>query len=187
MRDATKKDKATHFNYGAGHLRPNRAMNPGLVYDLTVNNYYDFLCTLGYNQRHITLFSQTDSPYHCPKHQRGLNRLLDFNYPSITIPHIPTSSPITITRRLKNVGSPGRYHALVRLPRHIFSASVKPRVLKFDHVGQEKSFKLTIRVLDANAVKGTYTFGELKWTDRVHYVRSPIAIASMSDISSYKN
>jgi hypothetical protein len=27
--------KATPFDYGAGHMRPKRAMDPGLVYDLT--------------------------------------------------------------------------------------------------------------------------------------------------------
>ena len=144
-----------------------------------MNDYYDFL---GYNQN-ITEFSETESSYHCPKHQQGLNNLLDFNYPSITIPNISPSSPITITHRLKNVGAPGRYTGRVRIPQRIFSASVNLRVLEFDHVGQEKSFNVTIKVLDADAVKDTYVFGELRWTDHVHYVRNPIAIASMSDIS----
>ncbi|WMV23772.1 hypothetical protein MTR67_017157 [Solanum verrucosum] len=179
MLDATEKDKATPFNYGAGHMRPNGAMDPGLVYDLTVNDYYDLL---GYNQN-ITEFSETESSYHCPKHQQGLNNLLDFNYPSITIPNVSPSSPNTITCRLKNVGAPGRYTGRVRLPHRIFSASVNPHILEFDHVGQEKSFNVTIKVLDADAVKDTYVFGELRWTDHVHHVRSSIAIASMSDIS----
>ncbi|KAH0681150.1 hypothetical protein KY284_022235 [Solanum tuberosum] len=179
MLDATEKDKATPFNYGAGHMRPNGAMDPGLVYDLTVNDYYDLL---GYNQN-ITEFSETESSYHCPKHQQGLNNLLDFNYPSITIPNVSPSSPITITCRLKNVGALGRYTGRVRLPHRIFSASVNPHILEFDHVGQEKSFNVTIKVLDADAVKDTYVFGELRWTDHVHHVRNSIAIASMSDIS----
>ncbi|KAH0692721.1 hypothetical protein KY290_020851 [Solanum tuberosum] len=157
MLAATEKDKATPFNYGAGHMHPNRAMDPGLVYDLTVNDYYDFL---GYNQN-MTEFSETESSYHCPKHQQGLNNLLDFNYPSITIPNISPSSPINITRRLKNVGASGRYTGRVRLPHRIFSASVNRRFLEFDHIGQEKSFNVTIKVLDAHAVKDTYVFGEL--------------------------
>ncbi|KAG5609270.1 hypothetical protein H5410_020551 [Solanum commersonii] len=85
--------------------------------------------------------------------------------------------------KLKNVGAPGRYTGRVRLPQRIFSASVNPRVLELDHIGQEKSFNVTIKVLDADAVNDTYVFGELRWTDHVHYVRSPITIASMSDIS----
>ncbi|CAN4106651.1 unnamed protein product [Withania somnifera] len=182
MRDATETDKATPFNYGAGHLHPNRAMNPGLVYDLTVNDYYNFLCILGYNQKNITKFSGTESPYHCPKKQQDLNHLLDFNNPAITIPNISPSSPITITRRLKNVGPPGTYTAHVHLPRRIISASVKPRLLEFDHIGQEKSFNLTIELKNANAVKDPYIFGGLRWTDGVHYVRSPITVASMSDM-----
>ncbi|XP_016491507.2 subtilisin-like protease SBT5.4 [Nicotiana tabacum] len=180
MRDETEKDKATQFNYGAGHMRPNRAMNPGLVYDLTVNDYLDFLCSLGYNQKNITKFSGTRSTYQCHK-KHGLN-LLDFNNPAITIPNISPSAPVTITRTLKNVGSPGVYAANVRLPRRMFSVSVEPSVLMFDHIGQEKSFKLTIEVKDAKAVKDGYVPGELLWTDRLHYVRSPIAVASLSDI-----
>ncbi|XP_059310384.1 subtilisin-like protease SBT5.4 [Lycium ferocissimum] len=184
MRDGTEKDKATQFNYGAGHMRPNRAMDPGLVYDLNVNDYLDFLCTLGYNQKNITKFSGTISPYHCHKKHHGHTNLLDFNNPAITIPNISHSGPVTVTRRLKNVGPPGLYNVHVRLPRRMFSVSVEPSVLKFDHVGQEKSFKLTIEVTDAKAVKHGYVFGELLWTDRVHYVRSPIAVSS---VSSHKN
>ncbi|MCD7452488.1 hypothetical protein HAX54_017027 [Datura stramonium] len=93
-------------------------MNPGLVYDLTVNDYYDFLCTISSDQKNITKFSGTGSPYHCPKkQQQGLNNLLNFNNPAITILNISPSAPVTVTRRLKNVCSPGLYTARVRLPR----------------------------------------------------------------------
>ncbi|WP_216668117.1 hypothetical protein, partial [Proteus mirabilis] len=47
------KEKATPFNYGNGHIRPNRAMDPGLVYDLTTKDYLNFLCSLGYNETQI--------------------------------------------------------------------------------------------------------------------------------------
>lgn len=35
---------ATPFAYDAGHVHPNLAADPGLVYELTVNDYLNFLC-----------------------------------------------------------------------------------------------------------------------------------------------
>ncbi|GAA0154269.1 serine protease [Lithospermum erythrorhizon] len=57
MIDATQ-EKARPFGYGAGHIRPNRAQDPGLVYDLTTDDYLNFLCSLGYNQTQIGAFSE---------------------------------------------------------------------------------------------------------------------------------
>ena len=53
--------KATPFSYGAGHVQPNRAMDPGLVYDTTIDDYLNFLCALGYNATQISVF--TEGPY----------------------------------------------------------------------------------------------------------------------------
>ncbi|KAI3803617.1 hypothetical protein L1987_31774 [Smallanthus sonchifolius] len=94
--------KATPLSYGAGHVQPNRAMDPGLVYDLTTTDYLDLLCTLGYTKSQIEKFSET--PYTCPSKNISL---IDFNYPSITVHNLNGS--ITVTRTVKNVGSPGTY------------------------------------------------------------------------------
>ncbi|XP_030972147.1 subtilisin-like protease SBT5.4 [Quercus lobata] len=159
--------KATPFNYGAGHIRPNRAMDPGLVYDLTVNDYLDFLCASGYNQTLLELF--TEAPYKCPKSAS----LLDFNYPSITVTNLSRS--VNVTRKLKNVGSPGTYVARVREPIGI-SVHVEPKILKFESIGEEKSFKLTVTKKTAGMGTEDYVFGVIIWSDGNHYVRSPIVV-----------
>ncbi|GMI69174.1 AUXIN-INDUCED IN ROOT CULTURES 3 [Hibiscus trionum] len=158
--------EAGPFSYGAGHVQPNRAMDPGLVYDLTTEDYLNFLCTLGYNETLISAFSQ--EPYKC----RGSIKLANFNYPSITIPKLDTS--ITVTRTVKNVGSPGTYRVQVQKPMGI-SVYVKPKKLKFKRVGEEKTFKVTLKVNKADAVQ-EYVSGQLIWSDGVHYVRSPIVV-----------
>ncbi|KAK9275068.1 hypothetical protein L1049_022326 [Liquidambar formosana] len=162
--------KATPFSYGAGHVRPNRAMDPGLVYDLTVNDYLNFLCALGYNQKVITLF--LEGPYTCPEPPISLT---NFNYPSITDPRL--SGSITMTRTVKNVGSPGTYKAQVKNPNGI-SVLVTPKILKFKEIGEEKTFNLTLKVKEAS-VGRDYAFGQLIWLDKKHYVRTPIVVKAV--------
>lgn len=165
MQDADNSE-ATPFMYGSGHIRPNRAQDPGLVYDLTVNDYLDFLCGIGYDQKYISQFSS--SYYDCPNKYS----VLDFNNPSFSIPSLNGS--VVVTRKVKNVGNPGTYASRVRSPPG-FSVSVEPKALKFETIGEEKTFKLTIK--EKRGTKG-FQFGQLTWSDGHHYVRSPIVVAS---------
>ncbi|KAK9222744.1 hypothetical protein WN944_011181 [Citrus x changshan-huyou] len=148
--------EATPFSYGAGHAQPNLAMDPGLVYDLTVNDYLNFLCALVYNKNVILLFS-TNSTYTCPENAISL---VNFNYPSITVPKL--SGSITVTRRVKNVGSQRTYQARVKTPQGV-SVTIAPKSLKFINVGEEKSFKVIIKAKNASVTKD-YVFVELIWT-----------------------
>ncbi|KAJ0017984.1 hypothetical protein Pint_09647 [Pistacia integerrima] len=163
-------NKATPYNYGSGHIRPNRAMNPGLVYDINVNDYCDFLCGLGYNQTKIHRF--VGRHHKCPKSFK----LYDLNHPSISVSGLSRS--ITVTRRLKTVGSPGTYAAHIREPLGV-SVSVEPRILKFEKIGEEKQFKVTLKAKWSGAVDTS--FGGLTWTDGKHYVRSPIVVAPINN------
>ncbi|CAL1386047.1 unnamed protein product [Linum trigynum] len=162
-------EKATPFSYGSGHIRPNRAMDPGLVYDLTISDYLDFLCARGYNKTLLKLFS--DAPHECPKHAR----IMDLNYPSIAVPKLKGGSSITMTRKVKNVGkSPARYAVRIKEPKGV-SVSVKPNVLRFNKLGEEKKFKVILKA-KWNGTADDYVFGGITWTDGIHYVRSPIAV-----------
>ncbi|XP_058114774.1 subtilisin-like protease SBT5.3 [Magnolia sinica] len=164
--------KATPFNYGSGHVRPNRAMDPGLIYDLTINDYLNFLCALGYNSTMIWAFAD----YKCPSKNASL---LDFNYPSITHPSL--TSPTTITRTVRNVGPPSTYTVRVDPPAGVF-VTVEPKSLKFEKTGEEKTFKVTLALKYLKI--SNYSFGRLIWSDGVHYVRSPISVSSASGQTS---
>ncbi|XVF33840.1 hypothetical protein REPUB_Repub18cG0006200 [Reevesia pubescens] len=166
MLDSSNK-KATPFGYGAGHVRPNRAMDPGLIYDLTIDDYLNFLCARGYNQCKVRLFS--DKPYACPKSYSVAN----FNYPSISVPHLSGST--TVTRKVKNVGSPGTYKARIRSPAGI-TVSVNPSTLTFKKSGEEKKFEVTFKSKSNVKAAAGYVFGRLIWSDGYHYVRSPLAV-----------
>ncbi|KAG9448782.1 hypothetical protein H6P81_008747 [Aristolochia fimbriata] len=167
------EEKATPFSYGAGHIRPNRAQDPGLVYDLSTEDYLDFLCYWGYNSTQIEMFSKGTSNYKCPDQKAW--SILDLNYPSITVPNLNRST--TVTRKLKNVGTPGTYEVVVE-HLHGVSASVEPSRLTFEKMGEEKSYKLTLTPKYGKRIGGgDYVFGRIIWSDGVHYVRSPIVVS----------
>ncbi|GJT35285.1 subtilisin-like protease SBT5.3 [Tanacetum coccineum] len=162
--------KATPFSYGAGHVQPNRAMDPGLVYDLKTTDYLDLMCALGYTKSQIEKFSET--PYKCPTKNISLT---DLNYPSITVPNLKGS--IIVTRTVKNVGSPATYTAQVFKLAGV-SVVVQPKSLTFNKIGEEKSFKVILKP-KKGGVANDYVFGQLKWSDGKHYVRSPIVVKTI--------
>nr|GLL29428.1 subtilisin-like protease SBT5.3 isoform X2 [Ipomoea trifida] len=159
--------RATPFAYGGGHIRPTRVADPGLVYDMNITDYVNFLCAQGYNDTHIKAFLGT-TPYNCPDHIS----LSSLNYPSIAIPHLNDTA--TVTRTVKNVGSPATYTASVRSPVG-FSVTVNPNILEFNKVGEEKTFQVTLKAKGKTAATD-YAFGVLTWSDKKHHVRSPIVV-----------
>ncbi|KAJ4755106.1 Subtilisin-like protease family protein [Rhynchospora pubera] len=167
IRDYTHEE-ATPFLYGNGHIRPNRAADPGLVYDITTDDYLNFLCALGFNATYLS--NLTETPYFtCPSEPMRLENL---NYPAISVPALDKT--FTVTRTLKNVGSPGTYKVHVVAPSGV-DVVVTPAELSFSRVGEEKSFRVAMTSKHRRIGKG-YTFGRMVWSDGKHYVRSAVAV-----------
>ncbi|XP_027350604.1 subtilisin-like protease Glyma18g48580 [Abrus precatorius] len=167
IRDAFDKKLATPFAYGSGHVRPDLAIDPGLVYDLTLTDYLNFLCASGYDQQLISAlnFNRT---FICS----GSHRVTDLNYPSITLPNLGLK-PVNITRTVTNVGPPSTYNAKAQLPAH--NIAVVPNSLTFKKVGEKKTFQVIVQAKSA-IKRGEYQFGDLQWTNGKHVVRSPITV-----------
>jgi len=164
------KEKATPFDYGAGHIQPNRVVDPGLVYDLNMTDYMNFLCARGYNSSMLKLFY--GKPYSCPKSFS----LKDFNYPAITILDFKVGQSINVTRTLTNVGSPSTYTAQIQAPPE-FVISVEPKTLSFNQKGEKKEFRVTLTFKLQSKDKSDYVFGKLIWTNGKNYVVGiPIAL-----------
>lgn len=68
----------TPLDFGSGHVNPNKAMDPGLVYDIEVQDYINYLCALNYTSLQISVLTGT-SNFTCE------NANLDLNYPSFVI------------------------------------------------------------------------------------------------------
>ena len=85
-------DDANPFEYGSGHFRPSRAVDPGLVNDATYTDYLLYLCS-----QNISL----DSSFSCPEKVPTASNL---NYPSLAIANM-RGSIRTVTRVVTNVGT----------------------------------------------------------------------------------
>ncbi|KAL8500165.1 hypothetical protein ACS0TY_019957 [Phlomoides rotata] len=172
--DAAASKFATPFAFGSGHVDPEKASNPGLIYDISANDYLIHLCSLNYNSSQIALFRGKN--FSCPNAshlQPG-----DLNYPSfaILLSGNNANSSSTYTRTLTNVGIPvSNYAVKVSEPEGV-SVTVQPRVLNFRKVGEKLSYIVTFMAVTHGAASTNFTFGSLVWVSDKHSVRSPIAV-----------
>uniref|UniRef100_A0A7N0REQ8 Subtilisin-like protease n=1 Tax=Kalanchoe fedtschenkoi TaxID=63787 RepID=A0A7N0REQ8_KALFE len=157
---------ATPFQFGSGHLVPTQAADPGLVYNTSTTDYLLYLCTID---------PSISAPFQCPDKIPSANNL---NYPSVAFPRL--NGTATVTRTVTNVGGRGRsvYFLTIRQPKG-FKIKISPSVLAFKKIGESKSFSVTVEVKGDAPPRpsGEYEFGWFTWSDKVHNVRSPIAIA----------
>ncbi|KAF7840385.1 subtilisin-like protease SBT5.6 [Senna tora] len=170
LKDETGKT-ATPFAYGSGHFQPTKASDPGLVYDASYTDYILHTCSLGETQ-------DLKLTYNCPKPSPEPYNL---NYPSIQI-HRLNDTKKTIKRTVTNVGSPNSVYKFSAKPPKEYTIMASPNVLEFDHVGQKKSFTITViakrgQVLTNNAPDDEYYFGWYAWTYKHHVVRSTVAVS----------
>ncbi|KAI3508209.1 hypothetical protein L1887_23214 [Cichorium endivia] len=159
------------YDHGAGHINPPRADDPGLIYDIEAQDYFDFLCTQGLTQAELKVFAKFNNRT-C---QHSLSNPINLNYPAL-IAVFPTDkrvATLTLQRTVTNVGhGASKYHVVVSSFKG-FDVKVEPTVLNFTEEHQKLSFKVTFTT---RSRKTTPEFGGLIWNDGVHRVRSPIVI-----------
>ncbi|KAF4404117.1 hypothetical protein G4B88_014573 [Cannabis sativa] len=159
---------ADPFDYGGGIVNPNAAAEPGLVYDMGMADYIHYLCAMHYNNTAISRLIGNVTT--CPVQKLSV---LDVNLPSIIIPNIRRGS-ITVTRTVTNVGTQNSTYRPTIEPPSGVAVSVRPGVLIFNSTVKKISFKVTFNTtLQMNT---QYLFGSLTWSDRVHFVRIPLAV-----------
>ncbi|KAI5433688.1 subtilisin-like protease Glyma18g48580 [Lathyrus oleraceus] len=166
IRDAFDKI-STPFEYGSGHIQPNLATDPGLVYDLNTTDYLNFICASTHSQNLLKFFNETS--FTCPEYYNIEN----LNYPSITVYNRGLNT-INITRTVTNVGSPSTYVAQAQHPEE-FKVYVQPNSLTFTKIGEKKTFHVILEVASVPP-SGFPVFGSLRWTNGNHIVTSPIVI-----------
>ncbi len=155
--DGSNTSPAVIFSQGAGHVRPNSAANPGLVFNSGFNNWLGFLCGTG----------QLTASY-CPSITIDPSNL---NVASIAIGDM--AGVQTVTRNVTNVGSQAETYAAsytgltgisVALPGNINVAK-----------GATQSFSVTFTT--TSAALNSYVGGQFTLTgNQGHVVRIPVVI-----------
>ncbi len=161
--DGPATDPSVIFNQGAGHVRPNKAVDPGLVFD---SNWYDwnaFLCG--------TIKASYESCSGLASAGYSLDPS-DMNVPSIAIGALAGEQ--TVTRRVTNVA--------VGREKYTFSYSglagitVTPDASSFT-LNKNQSRALSVTFTTNGAAPNTYVGGYITWMgSRGHVVRIPVVI-----------
>ncbi|KAL7100303.1 hypothetical protein ACP275_09G138400 [Erythranthe tilingii] len=179
MLDESTGNSSTVMDYGAGHVHPQKAMNPGLVYDLSSYDYIDFLCNSNYTTKNIEMITRKGADCSGAKRAGHIGNL---NYPSMTAVFQQYGKSKLSTHFIRSVTNVGDSHSIytVRIrPPHGVAVVVEPERLVFRRVGQRLNFLVRVQV---EAVKGlsqgssVVKSGSIVWSDGKHIVNSPVVV-----------
>jgi subtilisin family serine protease len=151
------------FRQGAGHVQPNSAANPGLVYDSNFNDWLAFICATQPQGLDATCNALWSMGYS--------KDASDLNVASIAIGDLAGTQ--TVKRSVTNVsGGPLAVTAAVT-GMVGFATTVTPASLNLNP-GETKSF--TVGFTRTSASLNAYTGGQLTWAGGGYSVRSPIVV-----------
>jgi hypothetical protein len=145
---------------GAGHIDPNKAVDPGLVYDAGKADFVQYNCKV--NKASVSPASDCNT-------FGTLDETYNLNLPSITVSAVQGS--VVVRRNVTNVGaSTATYRASASVPN--FGTVVTPSSLTLQP-GATGSF--TVTLTNTSAAANTWNFGSLAWTDGTHNVKIPVS------------
>lgn len=158
---------ADPFDFGGGHIVPNAAVAPGLVFDADTDDYDAFLCGRG---------TPRDATVDCAALTAAghSTAAVDLNEPAIAVSRLVSGQ--VIRRRLTNVGDAGQWSASVNAPTTI-NVEVSPPVLSLE---PGDSADVELRVTAAETTLDAWQFGDVTWVNGSTTVRSPLAVRAVA-------
>uniref|UniRef100_A0A7N1A2X9 Uncharacterized protein n=1 Tax=Kalanchoe fedtschenkoi TaxID=63787 RepID=A0A7N1A2X9_KALFE len=163
------------FSYGSGHIDPMRAADPGLIYDVSKQDYINLLCG-AYDAD--TCHKISGEECHCPQEKTAPN---DLNYPSMTkmLVNVSERTNVSFARVVTNVGQPNSTYKATVVAARKLKIKVVPDTLSFEGLNEKKSFQ--VQVTGGYPRKGKVLSSSLVWFDGKHTVRSPIVLYALYD------
>ncbi|KAF3609731.1 hypothetical protein DY000_02047066 [Brassica cretica] len=165
--EGSSRKVADPFDYGGGLVNPEKAADPGLIYDMGPKDYIIYLCSAGYNDSSISQLVGQVTVCSNPKPS-----VLDVNLPSLTIPNL--KEEVNLTRTVTNVGPVNSVYKVVVEPPLGVQVVVTPKKLVFN--SKTKSLSFMVRVSTIHKINTGFYFGSLIWRDSVHNVTIPVSV-----------
>ncbi|KAG8388580.1 hypothetical protein BUALT_Bualt02G0140100 [Buddleja alternifolia] len=152
------------FATGAGHVNPSKANDPGLIYDIAVDDYIPYLCGLGYTNEHVGIIAHksVNCTTTIPEGQ--------LNYPTFSV----TLGSSQTFRTVTNVGGLVSYYKVKIIAPEGVSIRVKPNKLLFTRMNQKLSYSVTFS--NNSNLTSTFSQGYLQWVSTKRTVRSFISV-----------
>ncbi len=159
---------ASPFDFGAGHIAPNRALDPGLVFDVSDDEYDAFACGVE---------SPAVSSARCDELAAAGFSLAaaDLNQPSISTSTLAVQQ--TIQRRATNVSDEAESFTVAASAPPGMNIDVTPSSLTLSP-GDSAVFDVTLSYLSGPL--DLWRFGSLTWTGESRDVYMPIAVKPTS-------
>jgi subtilisin family serine protease len=160
------------FRQGAGHIRPNSAADPGLVYNAGFDDWRGFLRSQGLC---TFCFGAAPAPVFDPS---------DFNGASIAIGALAGIQ--TVTRRVTNVGGVAENYTFSYSG--LAGITVAPSVSSFS-IGSGATQAFNVTFTTNGAALNSYVGGFITWTGslghvvRIPVVIKPVALAAPAEVS----
>ncbi|CAI9767102.1 unnamed protein product [Fraxinus pennsylvanica] len=178
MLDESTGNSSTVMDYGAGHVHPPKAMDPGLIYDLSSYDYVDFLCNSNYTTKNIEIVTRKYKDCSGAKRAGHVGNL---NYPSLSAVFQQYGKNKTSThfiRTVTNVGESNSVYEVTINPPKGLVVTVQPERLAFRRVGQKLNFLVRVQVRKEKLSPGNSILksGSIVWSDGKHDVTSPIVV-----------
>ncbi|XP_059318665.1 subtilisin-like protease SBT1.8 [Lycium ferocissimum] len=163
------------FAHGSGHVNPQKALSPGLIYNIRIQDHIKFLCSLDYSMDEIQSIVKRLN-FTCANKFADAGQI---NYPSFSVLfRINLKRVVRYTREVTNVGAAGSvYEVAIDAPSSV-TVTVKPEKLVFKKVGEKLHY--TVTFVSKKAVEPGNAFGWISWKNAENEVRSPVAYSWMT-------
>ncbi|KAG8390965.1 hypothetical protein BUALT_Bualt01G0138300 [Buddleja alternifolia] len=168
---------ATPLGIGSGQVDPNRALDPGLIYDASTQDLVNLVCSMNYTREQTQTIIR--STYNCSTPSS------DLNYPSFVAIYNSHEVGMTLTRKFKrtvtNVGDGAATYRFKLVKPNDTTIRIWPKTLVFQSKYEKKSYSLSIRY--RGDLENQHRDGSLTWIDETgkHTVRSIIMVSAGAD------
>lgn len=168
----SRKDPLAEFAYGAGHIDPVKAVDPGLVYETSEEDYFRMLCSFGNETAELVKMFQGNITCSNGDVMGFLHK--DLNYPSMTsrVGGEAATFSVKFTRTVTNVGPGNSTYKVTVSKSSEYEAVVRPEVLTFGASGESKSFEIVMN----GKFRSKMVSASIEWFNGVHRVRSPVVV-----------